>query len=300
MKIARIAPGLKLTPLIYNLQLEDGMAIEAKQDDSDTTESVLEVPLGREVLLQMFANMLRARLLAKHTRGANQHNEAIVAGTTQNLGDDLVVSSGWNPVLESLCGGELSAVVTAQKRPDSSRHAAFRTTAAEKETAVSIAAGMALALTRTAQARSVVAFVPHQLTRGRIWENTAGFAAARRLPLVVVADRTESRTSTRARKDSHSQWPFPIITVDGRDVIAVYRVTKEAISAARRGHGPTLVNCVNFLAPGRRGQDTRDPIVAFREYLKRHELWSDFWYAELKSKYERELLAARTESGQRN
>jgi TPP-dependent pyruvate/acetoin dehydrogenase alpha subunit len=76
-------------------------------------------------------------------------------------------------------------------------------------------------------------------------------------------------------------------------VIAVYRVTKEAISAARRGHGPTLVDCVNYLAPGRRGRDERDPLLTFRGYLERHNLWSDFWYSELHSKYKQEVAAAR-------
>jgi TPP-dependent pyruvate/acetoin dehydrogenase alpha subunit len=62
-------------------------------------------------------------------------------------------------------------------------------------------------------------------------------------------------------------------------VIAVYRVTKEAVSSARKGHGPTLIDCVNFLAPGTRGKDDRDPVTTFRGYLKRHNAWSDDFLA---------------------
>lgn len=81
---------------------------------------------------------------------------------------------------------------------------------------------------------------------------------------------------------------MPTIAVDGRDVIAVYRVTKEAISAARKGHGPTLVDCVNFLAPGSRGKDTRDPVASFRGYLKRHNAWSND-YESIEENLRREL-----------
>jgi TPP-dependent pyruvate/acetoin dehydrogenase alpha subunit len=72
---------------------------------------------------------------------------------------------------------------------------------------------------------------------------------------------------------------MPTIAVDGRDVIAVYRVIKEAISSARKGHGPTLVDCVNFVTPGTRGKDERDPVSSFRGYLKRHNAWSDDYLA---------------------
>ena len=39
---------------------------------------------------------------------------------------------------------------------------------------------------------------------------------------------------------------FPGITVDGNDVVAVYRVAQEAITRARRGHGPTLIECKTY------------------------------------------------------
>ncbi len=44
-------------------------------------------------------------------------------------------------------------------------------------------------------------------------------------------------------------YTFPSITVDGHDVVAVYRVASEAIAHARKGHGPTLIESVH-VSPG--------------------------------------------------
>jgi TPP-dependent pyruvate/acetoin dehydrogenase alpha subunit len=37
---------------------------------------------------------------------------------------------------------------------------------------------------------------------------------------------------------------IPVIPVDGNDVVAVYRVATEAITHARKGNGPTLIECI--------------------------------------------------------
>ena len=74
------------------------------------------------------------------------------------------------------------------------------------------------------------------------------------------------------------------IQVDGNDVLAVYKATKEAVDRARNGEGPTLIEAVTF----RRGPHTtaddptkyrkeedvkywedRDPIKRFKIYLQR-------------------------------
>ncbi|MGA2536286.1 MAG: thiamine pyrophosphate-dependent enzyme [Terracidiphilus sp.] len=57
---------------------------------------------------------------------------------------------------------------------------------------------------------------------------------------------------------------LPSITVDGSDVVAVYRVASEAITHARKGNGPALIECV--IAP------SRDPIEHMAQYLRRKGL----------------------------
>jgi TPP-dependent pyruvate/acetoin dehydrogenase alpha subunit len=52
---------------------------------------------------------------------------------------------------------------------------------------------------------------------------------------------------------------LPVIHVDGSDVVAVYRVATEAITHARKGNGPTLIDC--------RLSEPADPIQSMQNYL---------------------------------
>ena len=55
-------------------------------------------------------------------------------------------------------------------------------------------------------------------------------------------------------------YALPFISVDGNDVVAVYRVASEAITHARKGHGPTLIDC-QIAVSG-------DPLKNMQKYLK--------------------------------
>jgi len=82
--------------------------------------------------------------------------------------------------------------------------------------------------------------------------------------------------------------------VDGMDVLKVREVAKEAIARARRGDGPTLIECETYRFRGHSLADpdelrspaekahyaARDPIVAFKKYLLENELATE---ADLKS-----------------
>jgi pyruvate dehydrogenase E1 component alpha subunit len=76
---------------------------------------------------------------------------------------------------------------------------------------------------------------------------------------------------------------FPGVRVDGNDVLAVYRVTREAAARAYAGEGPTLIEAMTYRIgahstaddPGRYRDDSEvdaarasDPIVRFRAWLE--------------------------------
>lgn len=264
----------------------------AVAENTTTSSPTPEAPLPHEELHHLYATMLRARLLAPRLRTASHTGEAVLAATLQNAGEgDVIVSATPHPVLEVLRGAELSTFLRRKNTADV--RAESKIIAADPEIFASIAAGLALAGRRTKSDSAVIAFAAGKLTRGSGFESATAFAAENRLPLVIIADWTESRRASRDHDGRHlSHWPFPTIAVDGRDVIAVYRVTKEAINAARRGHGPTLIDCVNFLAPNGRGRDERDPLRCFRGYLQRHHAWSDLWHSELLARRKQEISAA--------
>lgn len=79
---------------------------------------------------------------------------------------------------------------------------------------------------------------------------------------------------------------MPGVLVDGMDVLAVRKVAEEAIARARRGDGPTLIECETYRYRGHsladpdelRKQDEkdhyakRDPIPKFRDYMMKQGL----------------------------
>jgi hypothetical protein len=231
-----------------------------------------EAPLPHEILSRLYSNMLKARLLAKHFRNAQRMSEAVLAATLENSQPaDLFITAGDHPTLSVLTGTPIASLTAAKN----GNAASSRVIVAGTDAAAGIASGLAMALNNSSSAAMVIAFLPSKITRGSSWEQATQFAAANRLPIVFVSDGTNSRSPRNHDGKALSHWPFPTIAVDGRDVIGVFRVTMEAISAARRGHGPTLVDCVDFVAPGKRGKDTRDALASFRGYLKRHHAWDD-------------------------
>jgi hypothetical protein len=252
---------------------------------------MLESPLPHEILSQLYSNMLKARLLAKRWRHAQPTSEAVLAATLANVeSEDVLVSAESHPILRVLSGAAIESSAPEPARAlEQEADPNARLIIAGREASSGVAVGMAWSLKRAQSRALVVAVLPGKLTRGSAWREATELAAANRLPVVFVVDSTQRSSSRKHDGGDMSHWPFPTIAVDGRDVIAVYRVTKEAMTAARRGRGPTLVDGVNFLAPGGRGRDERDSLASFRGYLKRHSAWSEQWALDLETRLELEL-----------
>lgn len=71
---------------------------------------------------------------------------------------------------------------------------------------------------------------------------------------------------------------LPTIPVDDSDAAAVYRVACESIEKARRGAGPTLIQCIrhrSLSASGDAKDERADPVVYLERYLRKRNLWSD-------------------------
>jgi pyruvate dehydrogenase E1 component alpha subunit len=83
---------------------------------------------------------------------------------------------------------------------------------------------------------------------------------------------------------------MPGVLVDGNDLLAVYRVTSDAVERARRGGGPTLIEALTYRIgphttaddPGRyRSEDDvepwrrRDPLHRVRTFLESAGVWDE-------------------------
>jgi TPP-dependent pyruvate/acetoin dehydrogenase alpha subunit len=80
------------------------------------------------------------------------------------------------------------------------------------------------------------------------------------------------------------EFHFPVIPVDGNDVVAVYRVASESITHARMRHSATLIECHLW--------DGDDPILKMEQYLQRKGLFTPRLKRNIASAFARELDAA--------
>lgn len=151
---------------------------------------------------------------------------------------------------------------------------------------IGLAAGASLAAQLDGKGRvSVVFFGDGGANQGVVSE-VLNIAAIWKLPLLLVCENNGfsefSPTSTVTAGDIAARaQPFgvPGVTVDGNDVISVWRVAGEAVTRARSGRGPTLIEArtyrwrghveteKSFLSEKYREEDeiaewrARDPIV---------------------------------------
>lgn len=104
---------------------------------------------------------------------------------------------------------------------------------------------------------------------------------------------------------------FPGIRVDGNDLMAVYKVTKEAVERARNGEGPTLIEAFTYRMGSHSSSDDprmyrdekeveiwakKDPILRFRIYLESENIWNEKKENSLKDKLQEEITIATKEA----
>src|SRR5499427_5032831 len=78
------------------------------------------------------------------------------------------------------------------------------------------------------------------------------FAAVYKLPEIFVCENNGFAISTPFNKEYAVEYVaqravaygFPGVTVDGRDPVTCYHVSKQAVARARSGEGPTLIECL--------------------------------------------------------
>src|SRR5208283_3894158 len=126
--------------------------------------------------------------------------------------------------------------------------------------------------------KKIAVAISNESTSPSSWQEALASADLHDLPMVFL-----SWNHIRLKSKGHR---LPAITVDGNDVVAVYRVACEAIAHARIGNGPTLIECQPYpLNPG-------DPILDMEKYLIRTGIFSEEFKNRIAAKFSSELDAA--------
>jgi len=136
---------------------------------------------------------------------------------------------------------------------------------------------------------SICFFGDGAANQGAIHE-AMNLAAVLKLPVIFVCEnnlygewtRQDRHQTIRDVSERAKAYNIPGVTVDGMDVLTVREVMSEAVERARRGEGPSLIECKTYRFYDHQGLGagsidrpaeeiaewkTRDPIPRFRSYL---------------------------------
>ncbi|MBI1804076.1 MAG: thiamine pyrophosphate-dependent dehydrogenase E1 component subunit alpha [Ignavibacteriae bacterium] len=154
---------------------------------------------------------------------------------------------------------------------------------------VPVACGVALASKLRKEKNVVMTYIGDGgASVGEVHEGLM-MASTMRLPFVLIIENNQYAYSTPISKqfiveklsDRAIGYGIPGITVDGTDVLEVYRVCREAVERARKGEGPTIIESVTMRMAGHAAHDNawyvpkllleqwkkKDPIGQFEKLL---------------------------------
>lgn len=160
---------------------------------------------------------------------------------------------------------------------------------------IAVGSGLAIQYKKTDQV--CVCFFGDASTNQSTFHEALNLASVWKLPVIFVCEnngygisvsqaRHQSITDVSVRAAAYN---MPGVTVDGNDVFAVYEAVGEAVARARKGQGPTLVECKTYRWRGHfEGDPTvyrpegelenwikKDPIPRVEKYMLENKVMTD-------------------------
>jgi len=269
-------------------------------------------------LKQLYATMLQCRLLTEHARrwrpvkafyNASMGQEAIVTGCAIDLRPQDTIALAPHDSIPSLVRGISLGEIVAQlyarrsnaSQPTHNIISAVSSNSSDQGELLQLAANVALANKQNKNTNVVVAFTGAAAATQDYWHPAVKFATRRSLPIMFVivnnpwgvragghANNGAGNLALKVQKDGLTS-----ITVDGNDVVAVYRVACESLERLRRGGGPVLVEGKTYRQDGQALLSIeRDPLTHMERYLKAKKLFTTGWKNNIAQQFSRELDAA--------
>jgi pyruvate dehydrogenase E1 component alpha subunit len=177
-----------------------------------------------------------------------------------------------------------------------------------------IATGVAMGMKYRHEDKVAMAFHGDGATSEGDFHAACNFAGVYKAPVIFICENNGWAISLPSSKQTASQsfsekaeaYGFPGVRVDGNDVLAVYKAAQDAVDRARKGRGPTLIECITYrMGPHSTSDDPnryrtkeeieewkrKDPIERFRTYLERRGIWTKD-YEETISKENDEMIVS--------
>jgi hypothetical protein len=216
-------------------------------------------------LKELYALMQRARSLSKAPASAPRF-EAILAASLLRVQPGDFISPPANAPAAALLAAERS---TPNDPP----------TPLPTHNRLATAAGIAQGLKLANEKRLAVFYTDATPSTARTelgWQEALTYATQAQLPLILIVADIE--TTSRAANPKAISWAsisklakplkLPVLTVDGSDAVAVYRVMQETTHRARMGDGAAVIWCH---LPAKNSAAT-DPIRNMQRYLAARNL----------------------------
>jgi len=119
---------------------------------------------------------------------------------------------------------------------------------------IPIAVGAAIGFALRVEDRIAVSFFGDGSSNIGAFHEGLNLAAVKSAPVLFVCENNQYAASTHISQttriddiaDRAAAYGIPGVVVDGMDVLAVHEATQEAVERARRGDGPTLLECKTY------------------------------------------------------
>ncbi|MEK6904733.1 MAG: pyruvate dehydrogenase (acetyl-transferring) E1 component subunit alpha [Nanoarchaeota archaeon] len=159
--------------------------------------------------------------------------------------------------------------------------------------------GIAYALKYKKQKGAVAIYFGDGATSEGDFHEAMNFAGVFKLPAVFICQNNQWAISVPRSKQTASitlaqkaiAYGFDnYIQVDGNDIFAVYKVVKEALDNAKKGKGPSFIECETYRMSNHTTADDhtkyrsekevkawekKDPILRLKIYMKSKKLWNE-------------------------
>ncbi len=159
------------------------------------------------------------------------------------------------------------------------------------------AVGIAWAFKMRKEPRVTVTYFGDGATSEGDFHEAMNFAGTFQVPCVFFCQNNqwaisvprETQTASETIAQKAIAYGIPTLQVDGNDLFAVYKASRDAIERARGGGGPSMIEAVTYRLgdhttadDARRYRDAkeleawaaRDPVIRTRKYLERKDLWN--------------------------
>ncbi|MEY8762875.1 MULTISPECIES: thiamine pyrophosphate-dependent dehydrogenase E1 component subunit alpha [Clostridium] len=177
---------------------------------------------------------------------------------------------------------------------------------------IALGAGMSAQYRGTDQV--CVCFFGDDSTNQGTFHESLNMASVWKLPIVYVCENNGYGISTSQKRHQNIKdisvrakaYNIPGITVDGNDAVAVYAASRKAIERAKRGEGPTLIECKTYRQRGHFEGDSapykpksqqeawlkKDPIPRFEKYIQEKGVLSDREIQQMKKSVDAQIKEA--------